>query len=204
MSSEIAMEDLAMSAQWEQEEAERDEAGMDAARWLFQKVHSQNAKKAIESLLQRVSALVENPSLRDRLIRSMRSDEDLSVAFRPRASVLPRKRARAKRAGDNSAKEHAKEHLFQQSIAHLGDSTLVIADVESKEHVGPFQLLKIMYCCVSKHSDPHDGLRDLFAKLRANVLSERPQMQDRAAKLSEAKMKERMDATPAEQAQTAP
>lgn len=193
---------MGMHAVWEQEETERSEAAMDAARYLYHKIRSPNAKKAMQTLMQRVSSLIENPSLRDRLIRSMRSDDELVVRFRPRENVsVKRRRGPMGREGDN-AKEPA--CLFRQSIEHLGESTLVLADVESKEHVGPFQLLKVLYCCVSQHSDPHDGLRDLFAKLQANIVSERPQVADRAAKISEAKMRELEMATPAELAQTAP
>ena len=57
-------------------------------------------------------------------------------------------------------------HKFAEA---LQQHPLLVADVESRQDIGPFQLLRLLYRSIADQHEPFDAIADVFFKLRARV-----------------------------------
>ena len=111
------MRRLAAQSMQTKEDEERAVCAADLARWLRQKVQQPDKNKCLEQLMSRVAALVCDEGLRGRLIRSMRSDEDLIVGFTRPVAPIKALRINDKSRGDGL--DDPALHLFQQAVDTL-------------------------------------------------------------------------------------
>lgn len=164
------------------EEQEREEAAADAAAFI----HRQHAtvvdeKTATTKMLERIASLLNEPRLRDRILMSLRLDDELQINTNREPAVtvkLPVIR------GASSRKKIDVRHIFNDALAVL--PPMFSPDLNMKDCLSPFNVLRLLYVTVRHQTDVRESLTDLYFRLRTQILgdlSNRPKSAGNAPKV---------------------
>ncbi len=167
----LPQEDLA--TRWRREENERALVAEDSSNWLAGHILRADARTACRSLVERVAELIANEGLRTKLLQNMKDDDDLYDESNRYYNGLAVP-VLARPVGGNNKRRLAPMDTRHKFLEALQQHPLLVADVESRHDVGPYQLLRLLYRAISQQHEPFDAIADVFFKLRARVWSEGP------------------------------
>ena len=102
------------------------------------------------------------------MIRSLHEDDDLFSNGQAVNIITIRP------LGANNKRRSVPSEVAHKFLEALKEHSLLVADVESRYNVGPFQLVRLLYRAISQHSKPRDAIVDVFTKLRSRILSNHP------------------------------
>ena len=153
---------------WRREEEEKKIIAADAAEWLTRNIVVPDARAAMRSLMERVAELISNDKLLAKIIRSLHEDDDLFSKGQAVNIITIRP------LGANNKRRSVPSEVAHKFLEALKEHSLLVADVESRYNVGPFQLVRLLYRAISQHSKPRDAIVDVFTKLRTRILSNHP------------------------------